>query len=437
MVPIDITSWSLVAQWMLSFGIGLAFGAVLESAGFGDSRRLSAQFYLRDMTVLKVMFGGIITAATLIFLTSSLGWLDFPSVFVNHTYLASQVVGGLIMGVGFIVGGFCPGTSLVAASTLKIDGVVFLMGVAAGLFAFGETVPAFEAFYESGNQGRFTIGDWLAIDNGWALVGVVALALAMFYGGEIAEAMVGRGQAWSDVSLVPRNRWKNAAAATVVGLALFTAWRGQPDAADRWQVVAPQAQVQLTERAVYAHPLEIVQLKQNPGLYVHVLDVRPEHSFNLFHLKGAWHTPLETFDDPAFYRQLVGLPPNTVLIVMGQAEQEATAAWKRLQAERVPNAYIAEGGYNAWWALFPPESCLAESLPGADPVVERATWRFTSAIGARSYAAHPDCGCVEQDITCGDEAHASGRGEHPGLPAALFTPKVKVKTGPTRTGGCS
>lgn len=426
----------MLAQWLLSLGLGIAFGAVLEAAGFGDSRRLSGQFYFRDMTVLKVMFGGIITAATLIVLASSLGWLDFPRLYVNHTYLASQVVGGLIMGVGFIIGGFCPGTSLVAASTLKVDGMLFLAGVAAGLFAFGETVPAFEAFYEGGTQGRFTLGDWLGVDNGWMLVAVVVMALAMFYGAEIAEAMVGRKVAWRDVSLVPRHRGRLAAAGLVLTLALVAALRGQPDAADRWTVVAPKAEPLLAQRAVYAHPMEVVQLRQNAGLYVHVLDVRPEHAFNLFHLKGAWHTPPETFDDPGFYRRLSELPPNTVLIVMGQGEQEATAAWKRLQAERVPNAYIAEGGYNAWWDLFPPESCMASRVATATSG-ERPTFQFTSAVGARSYAAHPECGCVTQDVACDDPAHAAGKGEHPALPVIDFTSKVKVATGAPRKGGCS
>ena len=111
--------------------IGMGFGAVLEMAGFGDSRKLAAQFYFKDMTVLKVMFTGIVVACVLVFLSSSLGWLNYDKIWVNPTYLWPEIVGGLIMGVGFIIGGFCPGTSLVAASTLKLDGIVFVLG---GLF---------------------------------------------------------------------------------------------------------------------------------------------------------------------------------------------------------------------------------------------------------------------------------------------------------------
>lgn len=437
MAPLDFLSWSVSVQWIVSLLIGVAFGAVLESAGFGDSRRLAGQFYLRDMTVLKVMFGAIVTAATLLVLGSAFGWIDMPRVFVNPTYLPSQIVGGLIMGVGFIIGGFCPGTSVVASSTLKVDGLVFLVGVATGIFAFGEWLPGFETFYESGALGRFTIGDWLGIDNGWALVGVVLMALAMFYGAEVAEAVFGRGQTLADVPLVPRHPLRTAGAVGLFTLAIVAAWRGQPDAEERWAAVAPKAQPMLDGRTVHAHPLEIVQLRQNAGLYVHVLDVRPEASYNTFHLKDAWHTPPETFDDPTFYRRLAALPPNTVLIVMGQGEAEATAAWKRLQAERVPNAYIAEGGYNAWWDLFPPESCFAQPVMRAAAVADSPSWRFVSAVGARSYAAHPECGCVEQDVTCDDPAHAEGKGEHPPLPQRPFSAKVKVTTGPARKGGCS
>ena len=55
--------------YALVFGaIGFGFGAVLEMAGFGDTRKLAAQFYLRDLTVLKTMFTAIVVAAVLLFL---------------------------------------------------------------------------------------------------------------------------------------------------------------------------------------------------------------------------------------------------------------------------------------------------------------------------------------------------------------------------------
>ena len=129
----------------LVFGlIGFGFGFVLESSGFGNSKKLAAQFYFKDLTVLKVMFGAIVTAMVLIFAMVGLGILDYNLVWVNPTYLWPGIVGGLIMGVGFIVGGFCPGTSLVAMATRKIDGLFFVLGGLFGIFLFGET----ERFYD-------------------------------------------------------------------------------------------------------------------------------------------------------------------------------------------------------------------------------------------------------------------------------------------------
>ena len=127
--------------------IGMGFGTILEMSGFGDSRKLAAQFYFKDMTVLKVMFTGIVVACMFIFLSSSLGWLNYDKIWVNPTYLWPEIVGGLIMGVGFIVGGFCPGTSVVAAATLKLDGIIFVLGGLFGVWAFGESVGSFEGFF--------------------------------------------------------------------------------------------------------------------------------------------------------------------------------------------------------------------------------------------------------------------------------------------------
>jgi len=95
----------------LVFGlIGFAFGFVLEISGFGNSKILAAQFYFKNLTVLKVMFTAIVTAMVLLFLSSAIGILDFNLVYVPETHLWPGIVGGIIMGLGFIIGGFCPGT---------------------------------------------------------------------------------------------------------------------------------------------------------------------------------------------------------------------------------------------------------------------------------------------------------------------------------------
>lgn len=167
---------------MVYFAIGLAFGFILESAGFGDSRKLAAQFYFKDLAVLQVMFTAIVTAMILVFWAVALGWLDYDAIWVNPTYLWPGIAGGLIMGVGFIIGGFCPGTSLVSLATLKVDGAFFVAGVFAGIFAFGETVETFTDFYNSSFYGRLTLMDVFGLSNGVMVLLVVLMAIGMFAG---------------------------------------------------------------------------------------------------------------------------------------------------------------------------------------------------------------------------------------------------------------
>jgi hypothetical protein len=107
MAPYDVTGFAGSAGAIgVSLIIGFGFGFALERAGFGNSRKLAAQFYLYDMTVLKVMFTAIVVAMLLVFWASALMRLDFDRAYVNLTYLWPAVIGGLILGMGFIIGGY-------------------------------------------------------------------------------------------------------------------------------------------------------------------------------------------------------------------------------------------------------------------------------------------------------------------------------------------
>ena len=330
--------------------IGFAFGAVLELAGFGNSRKLAAQFYLKDMTVLKVMFTGILTACLLLFVSSSLGWLDFSKIFVNQTYLWPGIVGGLIMGVGFVVGGYCPGTSIVSAASLKVDGMTFFAGTAIGAGLFGESVGAFERFWNGSYTERLLLSDWLGWSVGATVVGVTVLALAFFYGAEKVEAAM----ASEPLRLVPRSPRKLAAAGAAMAIALTIWGIGEPTPEQKWQRAGAQYQPMLDQRAVFIHPLEWVKTWNDAAVKLVTLDLRDEAGFEAFHLAGARRVTFDGLLAPELSFSLNQLPPNGVVVLVADDEDGAVRAWKRLKVQGVTNLYVLDQGLSRWKETFAP-----------------------------------------------------------------------------------
>ncbi len=185
LVPQEIigADWNL----LIAFVVGIGFGFVLEQAGFSSSRKLAGMFYGYDTVVLKVFFTGAITAMLGLLFFSLFGWIDLSLVYVNPTYLWSAIVGGVIMGAGFIIGGFCPGTSVCAAAIGKIDAMVFIGGIVLGIFFFAEGYPLIKDFYMSGYFGPLKISDFFGLSGGIFALLVIIVALIMFKFGELAE----------------------------------------------------------------------------------------------------------------------------------------------------------------------------------------------------------------------------------------------------------
>jgi uncharacterized protein len=171
-----------------ALAIGIAFGWCLERAGMGSARKLSGQFYLTDLTVFKVMFSAIVTAMLGAFWLGRVGLLDLSRVYVPETFLLPQIVGGLVFGVGFAIGGLCPGTSCVAAATGRGDGLMLLSGMFTGVLITGLAFNRLEHFYLSTARGSFTLPQLLHVPYGVAVAGVVAIALGGFRVAEFIEA---------------------------------------------------------------------------------------------------------------------------------------------------------------------------------------------------------------------------------------------------------
>jgi uncharacterized protein len=171
----------------LAFIIGIGFGFILEQSGFSSSRKLAGVFYGYDTVVLKVFFTAAITAMLGLLFFSLFGWVDLNLVYVNPTYLTSAIIGGVIMGAGFIIGGYCPGTSFCGASIGKIDAFVFIGGLLLGVLIFGLGYNLWEGMYMAKFLGSPKISETLGLTDGVFAFLLIIIALAMFRGAEWAE----------------------------------------------------------------------------------------------------------------------------------------------------------------------------------------------------------------------------------------------------------
>ena len=171
----------------VALGLGFGFGWFLERAGFGSARRLAAQFYLYDMSVLKVMFTAIVTAAVGLWLATAAGWLDLSLVYLTPTSIGAQLLGGLLLGAGFIIGGYCPGTSVTAAATGSGDGAVFLGGFACGLVLYAVAFSGLELWANAASVGELTLPQVFGVPYGVLVLGRAVLAALTFAGAGWAE----------------------------------------------------------------------------------------------------------------------------------------------------------------------------------------------------------------------------------------------------------
>jgi len=177
-------------NYIIAIFIGMAFGFVLEQAGFSSSKKLVGLFYGYDFTVLRVFFTAGVTAMMGVLALSHFGLLDISLIYINPTFLWSALAGGIIMGLGFVVGGFCPGTSVCAAAIGKIDGMVFIAGSFLGVFIFAEGYPLLETFYKAEAWGNVRIFETLGVSQALFAFLLTLIAVGAFWGTTYIEKRV-------------------------------------------------------------------------------------------------------------------------------------------------------------------------------------------------------------------------------------------------------
>ena len=343
----------------LLFGvIGFAFGFVLERAGFGNAKNLAAQFYLTDTRVLKVMFSAIATACAGLGLLAGLGVLDLSLVTVPETFVGPHVVGGLLLGIGFMVSAYCPGTGVVAMASGKWDGFWSIVGVMAGSLLFGYVYAPLEGFYRSGAMGSVTIAQATGLPFPVLAAGVVAMAVGAFLGAEKLEAVFAPKLSKAVPASNPpvRNR-VFAAMGTVAVLGLVTVALPSRPPAVAEEPVSKIGAVELAQKIV-ASP---------QGLWI--LDLRDPRSAGKETIPGTVTLPEGT----SAAKFAATLPATRTLVAYGEGDVAALPAEIRAFPGEV---LVLSGGFDAWKGAV-----LAAPVPPADPTPTLiAEFRMKSAL---------------------------------------------------------
>ena len=159
---------------------------------------------------------------------------------------------------------------------------------------------------------------------------------------------------------------KRLGAFALIALALAGLAVGQPTVEDRLASIEPELDREIQKRGRHIDPGELLDLMRNNRVRVRVLDVRDEARFNLFHLVDA-RRRARLPDESSCVRPL---NDGDVKVVVGPDEAAQETAWKRLRALGVLNAYMLEGGIDAWLKAYAPDG-------------------FDAALGARHEASFP------------------------------------------------
>jgi len=333
---------------LLALVIGIAFGFILEQAGFSSSRKLAGVFYGYDFTVLRVFFTAGITTMSGLIIFEYLGFIDLNLIYVNPYFIGPAITGGVIMGAGFVIGGFCPGTGIVAAAIGKIDALYYFIGLFLGIFVFAEAFPFLEGFYQSGFQGNVLIFESLGLSRG-AFAGIMILvALSAFIATSFIQNNVnGKRNPVLSIGWVKKNRRLSFAifSTLFVALIMFVI----PGRKERLMAGIDKKVAKLEDKQLI-HP-EDLAFRIVYGLNgFYIIDTRSEEEFKRESIPGAINIPFENLIERDWI-SVLGNPHQTKIFVSSN-KQEAFRAIALSQRMGYENLAYLEGGFNRFKQLF-------------------------------------------------------------------------------------
>ncbi len=171
---------------------GVIMGVLLQRVRASSPGMIASTLRLENLSIIKFMALTIAVGAVAAYALSYFVPMHFD---IKPTYILGVLGGGLIFGVGFGLGGYCPGTCVVAAGEGRKDALFTILGGIVGALAFTLVYAALQpVLIKPLDYGKVTLASVLHLPPLVAAAGMAAL----FIGAIALMPTVRRGASSAD-----------------------------------------------------------------------------------------------------------------------------------------------------------------------------------------------------------------------------------------------
>jgi hypothetical protein len=155
--------------------VGIAMGVLIQRVGASSPAMILRSLRLQDLTIIKFMATTIAVGTVGVYVLSTFLPMHLD---IKPTYLIGVIAGGLIFGIGFAVGGYCPGTCVVGIGERRKDAWFALLGGITGALLFTLVYSLIEApLLKPFNYGKITLADLVHAPAVVVAIGLAAVLL--------------------------------------------------------------------------------------------------------------------------------------------------------------------------------------------------------------------------------------------------------------------
>ena len=309
--------------------VGIAFGVILERVGLGDPRVIAGQLLGRDFTVVRVMFGAIVTAMLGVVWAGAAGWIDPSTIAMPPTDLPAQALGAVIFGGGFALAALCPGTACVAAASGRRDGLAAVGGMFVGTALTPVAWPAVRGAVSDAPREGATIAADLGVPVGIVVVLLTAAAVLAMIVGRLMDSRRAVSNAWRPTT--PESVALALAAAFAV-----THGRGALSATQTGAIAS-----EIATEADHIDALDLAQLIKTGAPGLRILDLRDGLDTSTYMIPGAVPMSLAGLDT-------IRVATGERLVLYSDGGAHAAQAWVLLRVRGIRNALVLKEGMAAW-----------------------------------------------------------------------------------------